>query len=103
MLAYNKLVQEKEIKLKSLSEFSEENVEEKKEENFKESDLKEAYEKYKDMPEDELLKTLFTEVDKQKQNGTFNFENLKSLVESMAPMLTSEQLNNINILLEKMR
>lgn len=77
MLAYNKLVQEKEIKLKSLSEFSEENVEEKKEENFKESDLKEAYEKYKDMPEDELLKTLFTEVDKQKQNGTFNFENLK--------------------------
>ncbi len=103
MLAYNKLVQEKEIKLKSLSEFSEENVEEKKEENFKESDLKEAYEKYKDMPEDELLKTLFTEVDKQKQNGTFNFENLKSLVESMAPMLTSEQLNNINVLLEKMR
>ena len=73
------------------------------EENFKESDLKEAYEKYKDMPEDELLKTLFTEVDKQKQNGTFNFENLKSLVESMAPMLTSEQLNNINVLLEKMR
>ena len=55
------------------------------------------------MPEDELLKTLFTEVDKQKQNGTFNFENLKSLVESMAPMLTSEQLNNINVLLEKMR
>lgn len=103
MLAYNKLVQEKEINLKSLSEFSEENVEEKKEENFKESDLKEAYEKYKDMPEDELLKTLFTEVDKQKQNGTFNFENLKSLVESMAPMLTSEQLNNINVLLEKMR
>ena len=99
MLAYNKLVQEKEIKLKSLSEFSEEKMEE----NFKESDLKEAYEKYKDMPEDELLKTLFTEVDKQKQNGTFNFENLKSLVESMAPMLTSEQLNNINILLEKMR
>ena len=103
MLAYNKLVQEKEIKLKSLSEFSEENVEGKKEESFKESNLKEAYEKYKDMPEDELLKTLFTEVDKQKQNGTFNFENLKSLVESMAPMLTSEQLNNINILLEKMR
>lgn len=99
MLAYNKLVQEKEIKLKSLSEFSEEKMEE----NFKESDLKEAYEKYKDMPEDELLKTLFTEVDKQKQNGTFNFENLKSLVESMAPMLTSEQLNNINVLLEKMR
>ena len=99
MLAYNKLVQEKEIKLKSLSEFSEEKMEE----NFKESDLKEAYEKYKDMPEDELLKTLFTEVDKQKHNGTFNFENLKSLVESMAPMLTSEQLNNINVLLEKMR
>ena len=99
MLAYNKLVQEKEIKLKSLSESSEEKMEE----NFKESDLKEAYEKYKDMPEDELLKTLFTEVDKQKQNGTFNFENLKSLVESMAPMLTSEQLNNINVLLEKMR
>lgn len=103
MLAYNKLVQEKEINLKSLSEFSEENVEGKKEESFNESNLKEAYEKYKDMPEDELLKTLFTEVDKQKQNGTFNFENLKSLVESMAPMLTSEQLNNINVLLEKMR
>lgn len=99
MLAYNKLVQEKEINLKSLSEFSEEKMEE----SFNESNLKEAYEKYKDMPEDELLKTLFTEVDKQKQNGTFNFENLKSLVESMAPMLTSEQLNNINVLLEKMR
>ena len=99
MLAYNKLVQEKEINLKSLSEFSEEKMEE----SFNESNLKETYEKYKDMPEDELLKTLFTEVDKQKQNGTFNFENLKSLVESMAPMLTSEQLNNINVLLEKMR
>lgn len=88
--------------MKSLSDFSKEKLE-KENKKISEDDIKEAYDKYKDLSEDELLSTLFKEVDKQKQNGTFDLENLKSLVSSMSPMLTDEQLNNINNLLERLR
>ena len=102
MHAYNKLVQERRVLVKSLSDFSEEELESDKEE-ITEKDLKKAYEKYKDLPEDELLKELYKEIDRQKKNGTFDIENLKFLVNSMAPMLTPEQLNNINALLERIK
>ncbi len=88
--------------MKSLSDFSKEKLE-KENKKISEDDIKEAYDKYKNLSEDELLSTLFKEVDKQKQNGTFDLENLKSLVSSMSPMLTDEQLNNINNLLERLR
>lgn len=102
MHAYNKLVQERRVLVKSLSDFSEEELESDKEE-ITEKDLKEAYDKYKDLPEDELLKELYKEIDRQKKNGSFDIENLKFLVNSMAPMLTPEQLNNINALLERIK
>ena len=102
MHAYNKLVQERRVLVKSLSDFSEEELESDKEE-ITEKDLKEAYDKYKDLPEDELLKELYKEIDRQKKNGTFDIENLKFLVNSMAPMLTPEQLKNINALLERIK
>ena len=88
--------------MKSLSDFSKEKLE-KENKKISEDDIKEAYDKYKNLSEDELLSTPFKEVDKQKQNGTFDLENLKSLVSSMSPMLTDEQLNNINNLLERLR
>ena len=108
MLAYNRLVQERRSNLKSLSDFSEETFKREKEslkekDSFTEEDIKQTFDKYKDMPQDELLKTFFSEVDKQKKDGTFDIENLKSLVNSMAPMLTQEQLSNINSILERIR
>ena len=94
--------------MKSLSNFSKETFEGKKESlkekaSFTEEDIKQTFDKYKDMPQDELLKTFFSEVDKQKKDGTFDIENLKSLVNSMAPILTQEQLSNINSILERIR
>ena len=108
MLAYNRVVQERRSNLKSLSDFSEETFEGEKEslkekDSFTEEDIKQTFDKYKDMPQDELLKTFFSEVDKQKKDGTFDIENLKSLVNSMAPILTQEQLSNINSILERIR
>ncbi len=92
--------------MKSLSEFGNEKIEQDKIEQdaiFDEKNIRNTYEKYKDLPEDELLKTFLKEVENQKSNGTFNYENLKSLVDSMAPMLSTEQLFNINTLLEKIK
>ncbi len=92
--------------MKSLSDFGDEKIEKEKtsiNQNFDEEEIKSVYEKYKDLPEDELLKTLFIEVENQKSKGTFNYENLASLVNSMAPMLSKEQLSNINALLEKIK
>ena len=52
--------------MKSLSDFGDEKIEKEKtsiNQNFDEEEIKSVYEKYKDLPEDELLKTLFIEVE----------------------------------------
>ena len=64
--------------------------------------VEEIYDKYKDKNQDELLNELFNNVNKQKENGTFNYEAICNMVEKMSPFLTKEQNLRIKELLKKL-
>ena len=65
--------------------------------------VEDLYEKYKDKSEDELKNELFSEVLKQKQDGTFNYDYLYGLAQKVSPYLNTEQNTKINELLEKIK
>lgn len=65
--------------------------------------VEELYDEYKDKNEDELLAELFKNVQKQKQDGTFDYDALVNTVNKIAPFLTKEQNLKIKDLLEKIK
>ena len=71
-------------------------------ENKKKS-IEEIYNTYKDKQEDELLAELFKNINKQKQNGTFDYNGLVSAINNMSPFLSNEQSVKIKEILEKIR
>ena len=89
--------------MKSLSNFANEEIH-KKENNTKisEEDVANLYNQYKNMSQDDLLKKLFTEVDKQKKDGTFNLKSLENAVDNISAFLTDEQIKNIKSILKQM-
>ncbi len=65
--------------------------------------IEEAYNTYKDMNENQLMAELLSQVSKQKQNGTFNYQQIKNSVETLTPFLNEEQKNNLLSILEKIK
>ena len=61
------------------------------------------FEEYKDKSQDELMSELLKNVQKQKDDGTFNYQSLSSSVEKLSPFLNAEQKNIIKELLQKIR
>lgn len=87
-------------------EFHKEKVEEfKNNENIKvqEELLKEKYDQLKDKDESQLMSELLSEVSKQKQNGSFDYNNLKSTVDSLGGFLSEEQKSKIDNILESIK
>lgn len=68
-----------------------------------EEKVKSAYDSLKDLDEATLNKKLESEVARQKQTGQFNYDLLKSSVESMRPFLSCETYDNLKNLLEKIK
>lgn len=66
-----------------------------------EENIKNIYNKYKDKNEDELLSELISNVNKQKQEGTFNIENITNMLSKISPYLTQEQSDKIKDILQK--
>ena len=60
-----------------------------------ENELKNTFNKYKDMSKQELNQTLFEEVAKQKQEGKFDYNGLSSMVESLRGALPENDYHNI--------
>lgn len=89
----------------SLFEFANENpkgkTEDKKEIN--EKALKQKFDQYSKLSQGELLDELFSQVEKQKQSGEFNFEKIANQIEGIKPMLSNEQIKNINKLLNQIK
>lgn len=56
------------------------------------------YNKYKDYSQDELINTLYQNIQNSKKNGTFNYTQIKNSIDAITPMLSSEQ----QILLQKL-
>lgn len=66
-------------------------------------DMAEAVNKYSQMSQPELMQNLLFEVQKQKQNGTFDPNRLESAVDSLSAVLTNEQMRNIKEIIKSLK
>lgn len=89
--------------MKSLFEFGDEKLSSEEAGSMNETNIKETYEKLSKIPKTDLMQTLLAEVEKQKRNGTFDYQNLKNMLNSIAPMLSDEQKANISAMLERIK
>ncbi|MDD2227567.1 MAG: hypothetical protein PHH71_03200 [Clostridia bacterium] len=69
----------------------------------KKSEIEETINKYQDMSQSELLSNLFSEVNKQKQQGTFDIEKIENAISGLGAYLTTEQQNNMREMLKKFK
>lgn len=61
------------------------------------------YNEYKDMSSSQLSSELFKEVQRQKNEGTFDYNKLENMIESLKENLTEENYNNIKRILESIK
>ena len=88
----------------NFSEFSNNNIKyEENQTSFSEDKVKESYEQLKNLPKDELSKRLFEEVNKQKNNGSFNYEMLEASVESIKSLIPKESYENLKRILKTIK
>ena len=66
-------------------------------------DMAEAVNKYSQMSQPELMQNLLFEVQKQKQNGTFDIQKLENTLSSLDAFLTPQQKKNIKELLNQIQ
>ena len=71
--------------------------------NISQEDVYNEYDKIKNMSQAEAQSQLFSEVLRQKQNGTFNFEALSNQVESLRGYLPEKDFQNLQRMLENLR
>ena len=65
--------------------------------------ISDAVNKYSQMSQDELMQNLLFEVQKQKQNGTFDVNRLENAVDSLGAYLTPQQKKNIKEILNSLK
>ncbi len=68
-----------------------------------EKTIEELYSTYKNMNSNELLAQLLKQVDSQKKEGTFDFDNLKNSLNQVMPFLNEEQKNNLMTILNQIK
>lgn len=76
---------------------------EKKQSNITEQDILNKYNEYKDLPSEQLNQELFKEVSRQKMNGTFDYQKLKSMLEGLRGSLSEENYQNMLKILESLQ
>lgn len=74
-----------------------------KENNKTYEGYEEAYEKYSDMSEENLMKELFEQTKKQKQAGTLNNESIDNVYNNLSPLLSEEQKKNLENLIKAIK
>lgn len=65
--------------------------------------LNDAVNFYGQMSQDDLMKNLVMEVNKQKQNGTFDAQKLENAVDSLGLFLTPQQKKNIKEIINQLK
>lgn len=83
-----------------LSDFENKND---KKQDVSEKDLRQKYDEYKDMNNQELSNELMKEVGRQKLAGTFDYEKLEGIVDGLRESLPEENYRNIKRILEGLR
>lgn len=67
------------------------------------NNLQETLSKYQNLSQDQLMSELFKEAGRLKQNGTLNESNLNMLKSTLSPMLSNEQNQQLNDILNKIK
>ena len=70
--------------------------------NF-EQDIYQKYNQYKDLSESELNRELLNEVARQKSNGSFDYNRLASMLESIRGTLGEDNYQNMKRILESLK
>lgn len=86
-----------------LSDFKSNKEEQTTNKTSNKDDLQDIYNRYKDMSQDDLSKELFSEVARQKSQGTFDYDRLNIMIDSIRPSLTCEQYENMKRILESIK
>ena len=68
-----------------------------------EQKVEDLYNKYKGKDQDQLLVQLFENVQKQKSEGTFDYQSLCVIIDKISPFLSDEQQQKIKSLLTKIK
>lgn len=71
--------------------------------NVSQSDLQDKFNQYKDMSKEELNSQLFKEVARQKSAGSFDYNSLEKMVQSLQGSLSPSEYQNIVRLLESLK
>ena len=74
-----------------------------KSQSFTQTEIQDKFNTYKDMSKEELNAQLFKEVARQKHAGTFDYEGLERMVESLRGSLAPNEYENIKRLLESLK
>ena len=83
-----------------LSEFE---FNENKKDYSNEEILRNKYDEFKGMGREELNNKLFEEVARQKQNGTFDYDALSKMIETLRGSLPENDYNNLKRILESLK
>lgn len=86
-----------------LSQFDYHSRQNKTKKSVSEEDIANKFNSLKDKPKEELEKQLFDEVAKQKREGTFDYEQLESLVEGLKSGLSEQDYQNVKRMLSLLK
>ncbi len=66
-------------------------------------DVEKLFDKYKDMDSNSLMQELIKNVDKQKSDGSFDFEKLQSQIGQVLPYLSTDQQKYLMTILSQLK
>lgn len=72
-----------------------------KDPNF--DNVKQTYDKYSGMSQNQMMSELMQEVSKSKQNGTFDHAKLMENIDALAPIINKDQIEMMKSLLGKIK
>ena len=73
------------------------------EQKLQDQKVEDLFNKYKDMNSFELMQELLKNVQKSKQDGSFDFEKLSKSIEQILPYLSQEQQNSVIAILNQIK
>lgn len=86
-----------------LSEFKNEKQNSQKTSAKSDADLMDKYNELKDLSHDDLSKKLIDEVARQKQNGTFNYNQILQTMEGLRGFMPQENYENMKRILDTLK
>lgn len=65
--------------------------------------IEQLYNNYKNLNQEQLTEELYKNIAKQKNDGTFDFQKIQSIIQNVMPYLGEEQKNNLLSIMQKIK